>query len=472
MANHTDNPGRADCHDVIVIGAGVVGCAVARRFAVEGARVLVLEKAADILDGASKGNSAIMHTGFDAPPGSLEQACMAEGYREYLDIRGRLGLPLEKTGALVIAWDRQQRDRLDEVISRAHANGVADAEVVEGRALYDLEPNLGPGALAAVRVPGEYLVDPWTTPLTYLLQALRHQTTLLRHCEVTGGAFDGSTWVLKTSRGACRGRTVVNCAGLYGDLLHARLLGDTSFEIRPRKGQFLVYDKSARPLLRSILLPVPTEITKGIVVCPTVFGNVLVGPTAEEQEARDDASVDGDILRELEVHGRRILPGLGAHGITATYAGLRPATEQKDYRIDYRRDRGYLLVGGIRSTGLSAALGIAGHVWRLYQDGGAVHTAPATLSWPLPPRLAECGKRDWSQPDNGGIVCHCELVTRREILNALEGEIPVSSLGGLKRRTRVTMGRCQGFYCSAELSELTAGRFSVPLDAAPSKRRQ
>ncbi len=469
LARDTDpsvDPGHR--FDVIVIGAGVVGCAVARRLALAGAEVLVVEKAADILDGASKGNSAILHTGFDAPPGSLEQSCIAEGYAEFLDIHERLNLPLVRSGALVVAWTPEQEARLDGIVEQAHRNDVEDVVRISIEEAGNREPGLGPGALGAVSVPGESLVDPWSTPFAYLLQAMAHGTRVLRGCVVENGSFDGGCWTLQTNQGELTTTHVVNCAGLYGDLVHRALSGDEAeFHIHPRKGQFVVYDKSACALSSSILLPVPTETTKGIVVCPTVFGNLLVGPTAEDQESRDDASVEADTLAMLKREGERILPALAGHAVTAIYAGLRPATERKEYRVLEDAARNYLCLGGIRSTGLSAALGLANIAARWLTDGGSAFVPPRAIDWPAAPAISEHGERDWMRAGNDGMVCHCELVTRREVLAALDGPLPARSLAGLKRRTRVTMGRCQGFYCSAELADLAADRFEEPLARAP-----
>ena len=449
--------------DVVVVGAGVVGCAVARRFALEGARTLIVEKAADILDGASKGNSAILHTGFDAPVGSLEQQCVAEGHRQYLELRDELGMPVLETGAMVLAWTDEQAAALDGLTQQALANGVEDVIPMDRGEILNREPNIAPTVVAGFLVPGEYVIDPWTTPFIYLLQALQAGATVCRSTTLTGGRFDGGRWSLQTQRGEIACTTVVNCAGLYGDVVDRALLGESGFEIRPRKGQFIVYDKAARRLLSTIVLPVPTESTKGVVVCPTIFGNVLVGPTAEEQESRNDASVDRPTLEMLRHEGERILPGLGECLITATYAGIRPATKKKEYRIRYRHDQNYCTVGGIRSTGLTSALGIASHVFQSYCDTGRRHQPVENC--PLPPidRLAEDADRSWQQPDNGGIVCHCELVTRREIERALSGPLAVRSWAGLKRRTRITMGRCQGFFCLAEVAEMTTGRLAEPI---------
>ena len=449
--------------DAVVVGAGVVGCAVTRALAMAGASVALTEKAPDILDGASKANSAILHTGFDAPPGSLEQRCIAAGYAEYLAIRDNLGLPLDTSAALVIAWTDEEEATLPTLIDQAHANGVTDVEPLGRAALHAVEPNLGPGARAAFRVPREYLIDPWSAPHAYLAQALAHGAVLLRSCSVTGGDFDGKLWTLATSQGSLRARLVINTAGLFGDHLDAALLGRTDFTIRPRKGQFVVYDKPAASLTRHILLPVPNKITKGIVVCRTIWGNLLVGPTAEEQDDRDTAALVPDTLAALKRRWEEILPALRDHEVTALYAGLRPATEFKDYQIRAHADRALVTVGGIRSTGLSAALGIAQHVLTLARDLGHDWPAPATHQWPRVRNIAETAPRDWQTPGHGGIICHCELVTRREVLDALDGPLAARSMAGLKRRTRVTMGRCQGFYCSAELARLTEERLDEPI---------
>ena len=447
------------CFDVAVVGAGVVGCAMARRFTLQGARVLVLEKGSDILSGASKGNSAILHTGFDADPGSLEQACIQSGYDEYLQICDELNLPVLKTGALVVAWSEPEAEKLDLIVEKALSNEVNDIRIISAGELADKEPSIANHAKAAVEVPGESLIDPWTTPFVYLLQAIQNGASILRDAEVCSGQFDGEQWQLDTTRGQVKSKLVINCAGLYGDRLDEKLLGKASFEIRPRKGQFLVFDKSATSLVDAIILPVPTEITKGVVVCKTVFGNLLVGPTAEEQPSRDDASVDKENLQMLFDKGLEIIPELADHRVTATYAGIRPASEFKDYQIQAYERQSYISAGGIRSTGLSAALGIARHVYGLYEKMGnrRVELSEVVRPWVNP--IAEHLERDWRQAGNGHVVCHCELVTRREIEQALSGPLAAKSLSGLKRRTRVTMGRCQGFYCSAELSEITQGCF-------------
>lgn len=472
----------SSCFDITIIGGGVVGCAIARRFVLEGAKVLLLEKASDILDGASKANSAILHTGFDAPVGSVEADCIKAGYQEYLDIYQRLNLPRFKTGAYVVAWNDAQLTRLDNIVKQAHTNGITDVHRVSSKQLLRAEPNLASHALGAVSVPGESLIDPWSAPYAYLKQAVVNGGKVQFNTQVIGGSFDGSTWQLHCRRThgpssddakTIATRFVINCAGLYGDQLDQTCLGEATFTIKPRKGQFVVYDKVAAKLIKHIILPVPTEWTKGVVLTPTVFGNLLVGPTAEEQPSRESATVDQASLRSLIQQAETVLPALKGIPVTATYAGLRPATEHKDYRLRSVPNKHWITVGGIRSTGLSAALGLAQQVWGLYADAvkekiSLKEKSPAAMrfqpivdpDYPKVQNLAEGLPRDWMQPGYGEIVCHCEKVTQREIEQALNGSLPPQSIAGLKRRTRVMMGRCQGFYCSACVAELTHGRFA------------
>ncbi len=450
-------------YDVVVIGAGVVGCAIARRFTLEGARVAVLEKASDILDGASKANSAILHMGFDAPVGSLELTCIRKGVEEYLEIHEEMGLPLDSSGAYVVAWSDEEVAKLDALLVQAHANGITDARRIDADELRCHEPHLSDHALAAIAVPGESLVDPWSAPYAYLGQALDNGADIFFNCEVSDGALSGGEWQLQTSRGTLNCRHVINCAGLYGDRLDQALLGQSTFRIIPRKGQFIIFDKAASNLVNAIIFPVPTHRTKGVVLCRTVFGNLLVGPTAEDQESRSDASTDEAALNILLAAATNIIPALEHMPITATYAGLRTATEQKDYRIEATAQQNWITVGGIRSTGLSAALGIAQHVYALYQHHGLKHAPLINPKIPRATALAEKSPRPWQQSGHNEIVCHCELVTQGEIKSALTGPLAARSLSGLKRQTRVTMGRCQGFYCSARLAELTDGHFDTSL---------
>jgi glycerol-3-phosphate dehydrogenase len=445
-----------DRADVAIIGAGVVGCAIARAMVLAGLSTILIERGRDILSGASKANSAILHTGFDAPTGSVELRAMQAGYDEYLAIHESLNLPLWKTGAHVVAWTEAEVAKLDGIVEKAQANGVAGVVRVEVAELSRREPALAGGALGAVHVPREFLIDPWSAPLAYALQAMAHGARVLRDAAVTAARFDGDGWVIGTTRGTLRAGVVVNAAGLFGD--HVEGLARASpFAIRPRRGQFLVYDKPAAALMQSILLPVPNERTKGIVFCRTVYGNLLVGPTAEEVDERENATTTENQLRMLRDVAEARLPALRDIQITATYAGLRPATERQDYVVEAVPERRWITACGIRSTGLTASLGVAAMVRALYESHfGPLHPVLTPRAIHMP-NLAEDRPRRIDGPAPGAIICHCEGVTRREIEAAMAGPLPAADLGGLKRRTRAMMGRCQGFYCAAQVAALVPG---------------
>ena len=362
---------RGDVADVVIIGAGVAGTAIARTLARYSLDVVLTDAACDVGTGTSKANTAILHTGFDAKPGSLESRLLSRGSALLRSYAAEAGIPVERTGALLVAWTPEQTAALPAIMSNARRNGYLAVRPVRAEELYAREPRLGPGALGALEIPDESIICPWTTPLAFATEAVGAGVSLRLSTRVTGVAAAGDHYRLDTTRGPLRGRWVVNAAGLGSDTVD-RMFGGDGFTIRPRRGELIVFDKLARTLLRSILLPVPTTRTKGVLVAPTVYGNVLLGPTAEDVRDRCDTATTEAGLRSLRAAGRRILPGLAEEEVTSTYAGLRAATEHSDYQIYVDARRRYACVGGIRSTGLSASLGIAEHVAGLLGEAGLV----------------------------------------------------------------------------------------------------
>jgi glycerol-3-phosphate dehydrogenase len=308
--------------DIAVIGGGVVGLAILRRFAMAGLKCVLLEKGADILSGASKANSALLHTGFDAPAKSLELQCMKAGYAEYLDIRQKLNLPLLETGAVVTAWTQDDLAALDGIIAKAHANGVLDVKRLTQTELRMREHQLSKDALGGVLVTGEHVIDAWSAPLAYAQQAIAHGAVILRNAEVTKAEWANSEWRIANRAGDATARVVINAAGLFGDHVEA-LARPSPFTIKPRKGQFVVFDKPAAKLLRSIILPVPNERTKGVVLFRTIYGNLAIGPTAEETDERENPSTDTTTLENLKARAIEMLPPLKDVQVTAVYARHR-----------------------------------------------------------------------------------------------------------------------------------------------------
>ncbi|MFE8945846.1 FAD-dependent oxidoreductase [Streptomyces sp. NPDC007856] len=460
MTVTTEGPLPARTYDVAIVGAGVVGCAIARELARHPSLgVALVEAQDDVGQGTSKANTAILHTGFDAAPGTLEARLVREGYHRLGAYAAEAGIPVERVGALLVAWDEEQLAALPRLAAKAERNGYHDTRRLGPEELYAREPHLGPGALGALHVPGESIICPWTTTLAYATQAVRAGVDLHLKTAVHDLSRDAGH-LLTTSRGTLRARYLVNAAGLHADTLD-RLLGREDFTVTPRRGQLLVYDKFARPLVRHILLPVPTALGKGVLVAPTVYGNVLLGPTAEDLDDKRATGSTADGLDGLRAKGRRLLPALLDEEVTAVYAGLRAATGQEDYRIAAHPEQTYVTVGGIRSTGLTASLAIAAHVTGLLADTG-LDLGPVREPEPVTmPNLGEAYPRPYQRPEliaadpeYGTLVCHCERVSRGEIRDALASTIPPHTLEGLRRRTRARAGRCQGFYCGAAVRGL------------------
>lgn len=448
-------------YDVAVIGAGVVGSAIARELAAYDLTVALIEARDDVGDGTSKANTAILHTGFDATPGTLESVLVARGYHLLKLYAEKTGIPVEVTGALLVAWTPEEVAALPALAAKAERNGYLGCDLVTSEEVYRRVPSLGTGALAGLTVPDEAIICTWTTTLALATDAVARGVDLRLNCTVTGVTPTRDGTALTTSSGEIQAQWVVNAAGLGADHLDRRF-GHDRFEVTPRRGELLVFDKLARPLVPCIVLPVPTSRGKGVLVSPTIYGNVMVGPTAEDLSDRADTSTSQDGLSFLIDQGRRLLPALMGEEITTTYAGLRAATQHPDYLIEIDPDQRYLLVGGIRSTGLSASMAIAEHARDLLHGAGLTNTRRGDL--PPPPRLpnlGEAGTRPYqdadaieADPDYGRVVCFCERVTRGEVRDAYASPIPPTSLEGLRRRTRVLNGRCQGFFCGAEVTAL------------------
>ena len=452
-------------YDVAIVGAGVVGTALGRQLARYRLRTVMLDRAADVGTGTSKANTAILHTGFDTRPGSLESALVRRGHELLTAYAGRSGIALEKTGAVLVAWDEDQAARLDDVVTKSKANGYRRAERISLVELYRREPGLGGGATGAVVIPDESIICPWSTSVAYATEAIGAGVELKLGVEVTAVSRDADVWLLRTTKGSLRTDWVVNAAGLGSDLLNLQF-GHDEFTITPRRGQLIVFDKLARTLLSSILLPVPTERTKGVLVAPTVYGNVLLGPTAEDVLDRRDTATTAAGIDGLLDAGRRILPDLVNEEVTATYAGMRAATEHQDYQITIHDREHYVCVGGIRSTGLTASLAIAEHVVAKMAAAGL--SLPDAEREPDVPRMPQLGDRATrafedprmveGDPAYGHIVCFCERVTQGEVRDALRSPVPAVDLGGVRRRTRATNGRCQGFFCGAVIAAQLGAR--------------
>jgi glycerol-3-phosphate dehydrogenase len=348
--------------------------------------------------------------------------------------------------------------------AKAEANGYQHTEVVDADTVRDLEPHLGDGVTGGMVVPGEHVIDPWTTPIAFATEAVANGCELLTGWRVAGAEVGDDVTTLAAADGRrLRTRFVVNAAGLRGDELH-RAFGFGGFTVTPRRGELIVFDKLARPLLRRTILPVPTKHTKGVLIAPTVFGNVMLGPTADDIDDKAATGSTRQGIDRLLKAGRRIMPALVDEEVTAVYAGLRAATEHADYQLLSDAGARYVCLGGIRSTGLTASMALAEQAAAILTSLGlGVH--PRADRPPAAVHLTPLGEREARPYLEGGlIVCHCERVTADEITSACSAAVPATDFDGIRRRTRALTGRCQGFYCMAAVCQLAATTSGRPSD--------
>src|SRR5215213_1109336 len=356
-------------YDIAIIGAGAVGSAIARELSRYELKVSLLEANSDVGMGTSKASTAIWHTGYDATPGSLESKLLKRSYPLMENFMTEVGSPFERIGGLLIAWTSEQLATLPALLEKAHKNGDVDPQVIDQDEVYRREPHLGSGALGGMYVPGEGILCTFTIPLACATQAVVNGVTLKLNFRVQRINTEDHIHTLSSDSESVSARWVINAAGLYSDEIN-HYFGNENFKVTPRRGELIVYDKLARPLVNHVLLPVPTATTKGVLISPTVYGNVLLGPTAEDLPDKTATNTSANGLQSLLEKGKKILPALLEEEVTATYAGLRAATEHSDFQIMLHAKQKYICVGGIRSTGISASLGIAEYVADLLRQGG------------------------------------------------------------------------------------------------------
>jgi glycerol-3-phosphate dehydrogenase len=444
-------------YDVAVVGAGVIGAGIAARLSQDDLRVIWLEAAHDVAEGATKGNSAIAASGYDVEPGTLEAELVTASSRRWEAICADLDVPFRRVGCLVLAFTAAEERRLADLRAQAAANGVETA-VVSGGRLGTLAPAASAAARAALHVPAEGIVDPIRLTIAWAELAVRNGVDLHLGTPARGFRRDDSGRIVavETPRGAIPARFVVNAAGLRADEVSA-MAGGEAFRIWPRKGQFLLVDRAAAAGVRHILAPIPGPDTRGTLVIPTTNGSLLLGPTAEDGEDKTDASTDAATLARVFAAANRLLaaPVDRAH-VTKAFAGLRPASDHL-YRVERSTPVPNLVhAAAIRSTGVSSSPAVADRVRDVLVEAGleARPRPGAVTRLERRARLAELPSGDVvTAPDPDGtartVVCSCEHVTAAEIRAALTGPVPATSIDGVRKRTRACAGRCQGSYCLA-----------------------
>lgn len=461
-------------YDVIIVGAGVSGCAVARELSGYELKIAVLEKEPDICEGTSKANSGIVHAGYDAKPGTLKAKLNVEGSRKMEALSRELDFPYKQNGSLVLCFDEAERSRLTELKERGEKNGVSGLRILNREELIAMEPAVGDQAVAALYAPTGAIVCPFGLTIALAENAAENGVEFHRGIEVRGIQRTSSGYLLKTNQEDFKTRVLVNAAGVHADEIH-NMVSRQKMKIVPRRGEYLLYDKRTGGLVSHTLFQLPTALGKGILVTPTVHGNLLTGPTALDIEDKDGVETSGEGIRQVQQKASLSVPGIPAKQVITSFAGLRAhiveiqgREEADDFLIEEAEDApGFIDVAGMESPGLSCAPAtgeyVAGLVTGILKPDRKPHFVSTRKGIPSMALASDEERRRLilEDPKYGNVICRCEMVTEGEIINAIRRPVGAVTTDGIKRRTRAGMGRCQAGFCNPRVVEILAAELSV-----------
>ena len=453
-------------YDVAVVGAGVVGGMIARKLSSYNLKVCIIEKANDVAMGATKANSAIVHAGFDAKEGSLKAILNVKGSEMFPQVAKELGVKYINNGSIVIGFNDEDRATIDELLVRGTKNGVKNLCIVEKEELKKLEPNISDNVVCALYAPTGAITCPYELTVAAIGNAMDNGADLELNFEVKSIEDKGEYYTLKSDNKTLDAKYIVNAAGLYSDEI-ASMVGDDSFKITPRRGEYILLDKECGKLVNTTVFRTPSKMGKGILVSPTVDGNLLTGPTSVNIEDKGDNSTTAkgfaDIIREANEN----IDGIPFNKTITSFCGLRAAGDTGDFIIN-NKVKNFINVAGVESPGLSASPAIAEMVADLLEKAGLELTENKNFNPIRKPAHAfreasieEKNKMIKENPAYGKIVCRCETVTEGEILDTIRTNPKPRDLDGVKRRTRAQMGRCQGGFCGPQIVEMLAKELGI-----------
>ena len=466
-------------YDIVVIGAGVSGCAIARELSRYDASVLVVDREEDVCCGTSKANSAIVHAGFDAAEGSLMAQMNVRGNRMMDDLARDLDIPFKRNGAFVVCIDETQRDGLNALLARGEKNGVEGLRIVEKEELHRMEPNLSDDAVCALYAPSSGIICPFRLTIAMAECAAQNGVefrfnirvdALLRNAE--------GNWHLTTSTGPIVTRYVINAAGVYSADFHNRV-STKQLHIVPRRGDYCLLDREAGTHVSHTIFPQPTAMGKGILVTPTIHGNLMVGPTAIDIDNLEATATTAEGIDTLIAGASAYVKDLPIRKVITSFAGLRAHEDGHEFVLGEPEDAPHFIdCAGIESPGLTSAPAIGEYIGNLMKEKMSLREKSG---WNgirkdvLKPVGIDIEKRNAlikENPAYGTIICRCETISEGEIIDAIRRPLGARSLDGIKRRTRAGMGRCQAGFCSPRVMEILHRELDLPMDEITKSGRQ
>ncbi len=455
-------------YDAVIIGAGVTGSAIARELSRRQGTFLVLERASDVCEGTSKANSAIVHAGFDAEPGTMKAKMNVEGNERMTQLAEDLDIPFKRVGAFVVCLNEEDKPKLQELYDRGIANGVKGLRILTGDEARAQEPNLSDRVCAAMLAETSGIICPFELTLGLAESAAKNGVKFQFNTEVENLEKTANGWLLHTNQGDVEARTVINCAGVHADALHNQVC-DKKLHITARKGEYCLLDKTAGGHVKSTIFQLPGKYGKGVLVSPTVHGNLLVGPTAVDVEDKEDTATTALGLADLQEKSALGVKNVPLRQVITSFMGLRAHEDGDDFTLGETAE-GFFDAAGIESPGLSSAPAIGAYIAGLVAEKLSLPENPGFD--PIrkgTPRLNELTPEERAakireNPAYGNIICRCEEISEGEIVDAIHGILGARTLDGVKRRTRAGMGRCQSGFCSPRVMELLCRELGMTLD--------
>ena len=446
--------------DVVVIGAGVVGGLVARELARYELSVAIVEKCSDVALGATRANSAIVHAGYDAKEGSLKAKLNVLGSKMMETVAEELGVKYKRNGSLVVGFNDEDRKTLEGLLERGTKNGVEGLRVIDREEILALEPNIGAGVTVALHAPTGAIICPYELCMAAVGNAMDNGVSLKLDFDVKKIEKLDTGYRITSKNDTVEAKFVINCAGVFSDEI-AKLAGDDSFTVNPRRGEYMLLDRECGELVSHTIFRCPSKMGKGILVSPTVDGNLILGPTAEDIEDKEDTKTTAEGLAKVRAQAGEQVSGINFGKVITSFTGLRSTGSTGDFVINERD--GFINCAGIESPGLSSSPAIATYVADVLRGAGLEMKEKADFNGRRRPAhyykeltLDEKNEIIKAHPEFAHVICRCETVTEGEILEAIRTNPKPRDVDGVKRRTRASMGRCQGGFCTPYIIDLLA----------------
>lgn len=446
-------------YDVAIIGCGVIGAACAYKLSQSNIKAVVIEKNNDVCCGTTKANSAIIHAGYDPHPSTLMAKLNVKGSAMAKEICKNLDVAYKQIGSLVVAFSDEEAKTVEELYKRGVENGVPNMKVLNKAELFDMEPNLSENAVCALYAPSAAIVNPWEYGIAMAETAVKNGVKIMLEAEVTSIKKGAGKWNISTKKGNVEAKYIINAAGVNSDDVH-NMVADKSFTVIPSAGEYYLLDKSEGTRVSHVVFQCPNKDGKGVLVSPTVHGNLIVGPNADHRD-KDDTSTKTACLDFVREKAVKSVPSISFRENIRNFTGVRANTEIDDFIIEFA-DENFLDLAGIKSPGLSAAPAIAEYAIDLLKGKGLELAEKENyINTRKHIRFKELSSEEKNalikeHPEYGRVICRCETITEGEILDALNSPIPPVSLDGVKRRAGTGMGRCQGGFCGPKVLEIAA----------------